>query len=90
MQVLAEKYGYLAVIADSGQEVLTALSACETFNVILMDWKMPDMDGIECTKRIQGGGKTLKEAHAHYCGGRLCVGGCSHSLPSGRHGRLFK
>lgn len=54
MLILAEKFGFLAVVVSTGQEALNALTACNTcFDAILMDWKMPEMDGIECTKRIR-------------------------------------
>lgn len=51
---LAEKYGYSAVVVNTGREALAALSACDTcFDAILMDWKMPQMNGIECTQSIR-------------------------------------
>lgn len=51
---LSEKYGYSAVIVNTGREALAALSACDTcFDAILMDWKMPQMNGIECTYSIR-------------------------------------
>lgn len=51
---LAERYGYSTIVVDTGQEALAALSTCDTcFDVILMDWKMPQMNGIECTYSIR-------------------------------------
>ncbi len=51
---LVERYGYSAVIVNTGKEALSALSACKTcFDAILMDWKMPQMNGIECTHSIR-------------------------------------
>jgi two-component system sensor histidine kinase/response regulator len=54
IQTLAEKFGYTVVLVSTGEEALTALRTCDScFDAILMDWKMPDMDGIECTSRIR-------------------------------------
>lgn len=51
---LAERYGYSTIVVDTGREALAALSACDTcFDAILMDWKMPQMNGIECTYSIR-------------------------------------
>ncbi|MDD3343421.1 MAG: transporter substrate-binding domain-containing protein [Sulfurospirillaceae bacterium] len=41
-------------VASSGKEALEILAASdEKFDLILMDWKMPELDGIETAKRIR-------------------------------------
>jgi len=43
----------IAMAAD-GSAALTALQAAKT-DVVIMDWKMEGMDGLECTRRIRAG-----------------------------------
>jgi PAS domain S-box-containing protein len=49
---LLEKMGHIVSVAENGREVMEKL-AQETFQLILMDVQMPEMDGIETTQVIR-------------------------------------
>ena len=57
---LLEKQGHRVVVAQTGREVLRALDR-ETFDVVLMDVQMPDMDGLETTLAIRDREKATGE-----------------------------
>ena len=56
-KLVLEKAGIAAEIAASGQEAIEMVrlrhARRDPYNLILVDWKMPEMDGVETTRRMR-------------------------------------
>jgi len=56
-QLILEKAGIYSETADSGRQAVEMVklrhARMEPYNLILVDWKMPEMDGVETTRQIR-------------------------------------
>lgn len=50
---LAKHHGFDAHIVSTGSEAISAMQKPEEYQLLLMDWTLPDMTGLECTAAIR-------------------------------------
>ncbi len=63
LQKMLESFSFKVTTADSGQAAIETLAAAPTddpFELVLMDWKMPGMDGFETSRRIKDRKDTME------------------------------
>ena len=56
---LMEKWGFKAVVTQDGHDAMKALRAEQGPALAILDWMMPDMDGLEVCRRIRERGKMV-------------------------------
>ncbi|HEY9713936.1 MAG TPA: response regulator [Chroococcales cyanobacterium] len=59
MDLLSDHLGVRTITVSSCADAITAIRT-STFDVILMDYRMPEEDGISCTRRIRNMGEVFK------------------------------
>ncbi len=63
---ILEKHGHSVEVVSSGREALSALEH-GSFDVLLMDVQMPDMNGLEAAAAIRDKGEVKRPTFAHHC-----------------------
>ena len=53
LETLLEKHGYEVVLARNGEEALAILEREDAPDLVILDWLMPDVDGIEICRRVR-------------------------------------
>jgi CheY-like chemotaxis protein len=51
--LLLDMFGYSSCCLENPVEALEAFASTDAFAAVLMDWRMPEMDGIRCMKRMR-------------------------------------
>ena len=59
---MLQRLGHIATVVENGQECVEEItSSSKKYDIILMDWQMPVMDGIDATKEIRRKGYSMSD-----------------------------
>ena len=53
LEATLDKFGYEVVVADNGAEAWTVLQSEDTPHLAILDWMMPEIDGLEVCRRVR-------------------------------------
>jgi signal transduction histidine kinase/CheY-like chemotaxis protein len=89
-QRLLEKRGHTVVVAETGRAALAAVEK-QTFDLVLMDVQMPEMDGLEATAEIRRREKISgKHLHIIAMTANAMIGDKEQCLEAGMDGYVAK
>ncbi len=88
---MLEKLGHTVVVADNGHKALAILESSGSFDAILMDVQMPEMDGFQTTALIRGRDKEQgKHTPIIALTANAMRGDCERCLEAGMDGYVAK
>jgi CheY-like chemotaxis protein len=53
VSLLADEFGFKAIVVGCCAEALQAIREQDVYDVVLMDLRLPDIDGISCTQKLR-------------------------------------
>jgi diguanylate cyclase (GGDEF)-like protein len=57
LKTMLQRWGYEVVIARDGREAWNILESVDSPRLVLLDWMMPGMDGVEICRRVRAAGR---------------------------------